>query len=219
MPVALITGATRGLGREIARSLTERGWSLVLDARSPASGMGDLVVGDVADPAHRTALLVEVHRHGRLDLLVNNASSLGPGIRPLSGYPLDALRRLLEVNLLAPLALVQDLLPLLLASAGTVLDISSDAAVEAYAGWGAYGAAKCALDHVTAVLAVEQPGVRCYALDPGDMRTELQQQAFPGEDISDRPEAATVVPAVLRLLDDRPASGRYRADVLLGVSS
>lgn len=217
MPVALITGATRGLGREITRSLSSRDWTLVLDARTPVPGLSDLVVGDVADPAHRAALLAEVRRYGRLDLLVNNASTLGPGIRPLSGYPLDALRRVLEVDLLAPLALVQDMLTLLQASAGAIIDLTSDAAVQAYAGWGAYGAAKAALDQVTAVLAVEHPEVRCYALDPGDMRTDLHQQAFPDEDISDRPEPATVVPAVLRLVDERPPSGRYRAADLLAV--
>ena len=213
MPVALVTGATRGLGRELALALSGRGWELVLDARrpSPEPLPGTLLAGDVTDPSHRADLVAAVRRLGRLDLLVNNASSLGPGLQPLGGYPLEELRSVLDVDLLAPLALVQDLLPLLRDSDGTLVDVSSDAGVEAYAGWGGYGLAKAALDHATAVLAVEEPGVRCYALDPGDMSTDLHQQAFPGEDITDRPAPVTVVPAFLRLLDERPPSGRYRA--------
>jgi len=153
-----------------------------------------------------------------LDLLLNSASTLGPGLQPMATYDLGALRRVFEVDVLAPLALIQQLLPLLGGGDGTVVNVSSDAAVEAYEGWGAYGSAKSALDQLSAVLAVEQPGVRWYALDPGDMRTNLHQQAFPGQDISDRPEPAAVVPAVLRLLDSRPASGRYRAGDLLGAA-
>jgi NAD(P)-dependent dehydrogenase (short-subunit alcohol dehydrogenase family) len=219
-PTALITGASKGLGRALADALAARGWRLVVDARSSsalsaaAAGLPGAVPirGDVADADHRAALAAAVERIGRLDLLVNNASELGPSPLPaLAGYPLDALRGVYETDVVAPLALTQLLLPMLRAAHGTLLNISSDAAVEAYPGWGGYGSAKAALDHVSAVLAVEEPDVRVYAVDPGDMRTDMHQAAFPGEDISDRPEPATVVPALLRLLDARPASGRYRA--------
>jgi NAD(P)-dependent dehydrogenase (short-subunit alcohol dehydrogenase family) len=225
MPVALITGASRGFGRALAEGLAERGWTLVLDARgrvelaSVANELAEAtrvvsVAGDVADPAHRQELADRVAGLGGLDLLVNNASRLGPSPQPLLGdYPLEELRRVYEVDVFAPLALCQALLPVLEASpdGGTVVNLSSDAAVEAYPGWGGYGSAKAALDQWSAVLAAEHPGLRVYAFDPGDMRTDMHQQAFPGEDISDRPEPATVVPALLRLLGERPESGRYRA--------
>jgi NAD(P)-dependent dehydrogenase (short-subunit alcohol dehydrogenase family) len=225
-PVALITGASRGLGRALAEALTDRGWQLVLDARttrdlSTALPHAVVVQGDVTDPRHRSAVAAAVKSLGRLDLLVNNASDLGPSPLPaLAHLPVDALRAVLETNVVAPLALLQQLLPALRTSAGCVLNISSDAAVEAYAGWGGYGASKAALDQLTAVLGVEEPGVRCYAVDPGDMRTAMHQAAFPGEDISDRPEPTTVVPALLALAGRRPPSGRYRAaDLLDGVSA
>jgi NAD(P)-dependent dehydrogenase (short-subunit alcohol dehydrogenase family) len=216
-PIALITGASRGLGLALARALADRGWLLVVDARR-AEGLAEalpsavVVAGDVTDPVHREALAASVGVLGGIDLLVNNASDLGPSPLPaLARYPIDALRTVYETDVVAPLALTQLLLPELRASGGTVVNISSDASVEAYAGWGGYGSAKAALDHLSAVLAVEEPGVRVYAVDPGDMRTEMHQAAFPGEDISDRPEPATVVPALLRLLDERPDSARYRA--------
>jgi NAD(P)-dependent dehydrogenase (short-subunit alcohol dehydrogenase family) len=192
----------------------------VIDARRPgpldhvASSLGPAVAlaGDVADAGHRSKLAAAVRRLGRLDLLVNNASELGPSPLPrLAEYPLDELARIYQVNVIAPLALTQLVLPLLVDSGGTVLNVSSDAAVEAYEGWGGYGSSKAALDQLTAVLAVEQPALRVYAFDPGDMRTDMQQRAFPGEDISDRPEPEAVVPALLRLLDERPPSARYRA--------
>jgi NAD(P)-dependent dehydrogenase (short-subunit alcohol dehydrogenase family) len=222
MSVALITGASRGLGQALARELSARGWSLVLDARgakaldetvsSLAGGPVVAVVGDVSSPDHRAELAAAVAQVGRLDLLVNNASHLGPSPQPaLADYPLDELALVYEVDVLAPVALTQLALPWLRDSSGVLINVTSDAAVEAYEGWGGYGSAKAALDQITAVLAVEQPGIRCYAFDPGDMRTQMHQQAFPGEDISDRPEPATVVPALLQLLEDRPASGRYRA--------
>jgi NAD(P)-dependent dehydrogenase (short-subunit alcohol dehydrogenase family) len=225
MSVALITGASRGLGQALARELSARGWTLVLDARgaqaldetvsSLRGGPVIAVVGDVSSPEHRVELAAAVAQAGRLDLLVNNASHLGPSPQPqLANYPLDQLARVYEVDVLAPVALTQLALPWLVAAGGVLVNVTSDAAVEAYEGWGGYGSAKAALDHVTAVLAAEQPGLRCYAFDPGDMRTELHQQAFPGEDISDRPEPVTVVPALMRLLDERPASGRYRASEL-----
>jgi NAD(P)-dependent dehydrogenase (short-subunit alcohol dehydrogenase family) len=219
-PTALITGASKGLGRALARALAQRGWRLVVDARSSsplsavAAELPDAVAvrGSVTDPDHRHALAVAVERAGRLDLLVNNASELGPRPLPtLAGYPLDELRRVYETDVLAPLALIQLLLPQLRASHGTVLNISSDAAVEAYPGWGGYGSAKAALDQLSAVLAAEEPELRVYAVDPGDMRTDMHQAAFPGEDISDRPDPETVVAPLLRLLDARPASGRFRA--------
>ena len=223
MPVALVTGASRGFGRAVATALAERGYHLILDARGaePLAAVAELlgavaVPGDVTDPAHRVELAAAADRAGGLDLLVNNASTLGPSPLPaLTGHPLDELRRTYEVNVFAPLALIQLVLP----AAGTVVDISSDAAVEAYEGWGGYGSSKAALDRLTAVLAVERPDLSVYSFDPGDMRTEMHQLAFPGEDIADRPEPESVVPALLRLLDERPASGRYRAADLAAVPS
>jgi NAD(P)-dependent dehydrogenase (short-subunit alcohol dehydrogenase family) len=209
-----------GLGRAIAHALAGRGWSLVVDARRPgplASAMRGLagvteLPGDVTDPAHRVNLAAEVHRLGRLDLLVNNASRLGPSPQPeLRSYPLDELKRVYAANVFAPLALIQLLAGPLAAAAGTIVNVSSDAATEAYPGWGGYGSAKAALDQLTAILAAEQPDLHCYAFDPGDMRTDLHQQAFPGEDISDRPEPDLAAAALLRLITQRPPSGRYRA--------
>jgi len=223
MPVALITGASRGLGRALAHALARRGWSLIVDARraddltDAMRGIADVVAvpGDVTDPGHRGRLAEAAGRTGRLDVLVNNASRLGPSPQPsLRDYPFDELGRVYDTDVFAPLALIQLLAGPLTAAAGTIVNVSSDAAVEAYPGWGGYGSAKAALDQLTAVLAAEEPALRCYALDPGDMRTDMHQQAFPGEDISDRPEPGTVVPALLRLLDERPPSGRYRASDL-----
>ena len=216
-PTALITGASKGLGRALAGALAARGWRLVVDARTPGSLAAELpgaavVAGDVTDPGHRGALAAAVDALGRLDLLVNNASDLGPSPLPaLAGYPLEALRRVYETDVVAPLALIQVMAPRLRAAGGIVVNVSSDAAVEPYPGWGGYGSAKAALDQLSAILAAEEPDLRVYAVDPGDMRTDMHQAAFPGEDITDRPEPATVVPALLRLLDARPPSGRYRA--------
>ena len=226
MSIAVITGASRGLGRAVARELDRRGWHLVLDARdaqalerSAAPLSPDrvrLVPGDVADETHRLALVDAVASLGRLDLLLNNASDLGPSPLPsLDRLLPEQFAAVLEVNTIAPLALTQLLLPYLQAARGTVVNVSSDAAVEAHVGWGGYGASKAALDHLSAVLAQEQPGLSVYAFDPGDMRTAMHQAAFPGEDISDRPEPETVVPALLRLLDECPDSGRYPASKLL----
>ncbi len=222
MPVALVTGASLGLGRALTTELVQRGWSVVVDGRRAeildelvrelAPGSVVVVPGDVTDATHRTELLAAVQRHGRLDLLVNNASSLGPSPMPhLRDYPLEQLVAVYETNVLAPLALIQLHHWLLVASGGTVVNVTSDAAVEAYEGWGGYGSAKAALDQLTAVLAAEEAGLRVYAFDPGDMRTEMHQQAFPGEDISDRPTPESVVPALLALIERRPASGRVRA--------
>jgi NAD(P)-dependent dehydrogenase (short-subunit alcohol dehydrogenase family) len=222
-PVALVTGASAGLGLALAHGLADRGWALVIDARGAEAlkdaadalaGRTDVVplAGDVTDPGHRADLADAVAELGRLDLLVNNASYLGPSpLQALGSADLDELRRVYEVDVLAPIALTQALLPSLVASSGVLLNISSDAAVEAYETWGGYGSAKAALDHATLVFAAEHPTLAVYAVDPGDLRTAMHQAAFPGEDISDRPEPATVVPALLQLLDSRPESGRYRA--------
>jgi NAD(P)-dependent dehydrogenase (short-subunit alcohol dehydrogenase family) len=231
MSVAIVTGASRGLGAAVAAALARDGWSVVIDARGAAAledaraeavtgaATGTTVVavaGDITDPAHRRALVAEAERLGGLDLLINNASRLGPSPQPsLAAYPLNELRAVFEANVLAPTALIQQAAPLLHASPNPrVVNVTSDASVEAYDGWGGYGASKAALDHLSAVLAVEEPGVRVWAVDPGDMRTQMHQEAFPGEDISDRPPPESVVPGLLALLDgDRP-SGRYRlADI------
>jgi NAD(P)-dependent dehydrogenase (short-subunit alcohol dehydrogenase family) len=213
--VAIITGASRGLGLALATGLSEAGWRLVVDARTPVELTaaaewigGDVVAvpGDVRDPAHRAALL----EHG-VDLLVNNAGILGPSPQPrLASYPLDVLREVYEVNVLAPLALTQLALPVLRSREGAVVNVTSDAAVEPYEGWGGYGSAKAAVEQASAVLAAEEPAVRVWWVDPGDLRTRMHQEAFPGEDISDRPLPETVVPAFRHLVASRPPSGRVR---------
>ncbi|WP_410621451.1 SDR family NAD(P)-dependent oxidoreductase [Amycolatopsis sp. cmx-8-4] len=221
MPVALITGASAGLGKALAAALVSRKWTVVGDGRDAAALTAAAreagftpVPGDVADPDHRAALAATVG--SGLDLLVNNAGTLGVSpLPPLSRYPLAELENVYRVNVFAPLALTQLLLPALTKAGGTIVDVSSDAAVEAYEGWGGYGSAKAALDQLTAVLGTEHPDLAVYAVDPGDLRTAMHQLAFPGEDISDRPLPETAVPAFLRLLDERPASGRYRAADLL----
>jgi NAD(P)-dependent dehydrogenase (short-subunit alcohol dehydrogenase family) len=222
MKTAIVTGASRGLGRALAASLAADGWRLVIDARTPdeldtaASELAErghavvAIAGDVTDPTHRHAL-VETAGAG-LGLLVLNASTLGQApLPPLAGYDLGRLREAFEVNTVAPLALVQAALPALRASAGRVLAISSDAAVIGYPGWGGYGATKAALDQLARVLAAEEPALRVYAVDPGDMRTRMQADAYPGEDISDRPEPGAVVPVLRRLVDGDLPSGRYVA--------
>ena len=218
MPTAIITGASRGLGLALAKALAERGWRLVIDAREAgtlneaAAELPDVtaIAGDVTDPEHRQAL---VGAAGRVDLLVNNASVLGPSPQPhLTDYPLETLRHVYEVNVLAPLALIQ------LARPARVINVTSDAAVEPYEGWGGYGSAKAALDHLTAILAVEHHDRRIYAVDPGDMNTRMHQEAFPGEDISDRPAPETSVPGLLALIEGDLPSGRYQARALTGAT-
>ena len=224
---AVLTGASQGLGRALAEGLARDGWQLVIDARTgpdlerAAADLSRLtkvtaIAGDVVDDDHRAELAAAADRLGGADLLVNTASTLGGSPPPsLATFPLPALLDTFEVNVLAPIALTQLLLPQLRRStAGAVLNVSSDAAVEAYEGWGGYGAAKAALDHASAVLAKEEPTVRVWAVDPGDLRTRLQQEAFPGEDIADRPLPETVVPRLLGLLRDRLESGRYVAAAL-----
>ncbi len=220
MPLAIITGSSRGLGLALARALAQRGWALVLDARGGADleraarelgGVTEVVAlpGDVADDWHRGALVDAAG--DQVDLLVNNASVLGPSPQPpLGRYPLDALERVYQVNVLAPLALTQLVLPRM-ADRGAIINVSSDAGVEPYAGWGGYGSSKAALDQLTAILAEEHPALRIYSVDPGDMRTRMHQEAFPGEDISDRPPPEASVPGLLALIEGDLPSGRYLA--------
>ncbi len=227
MPVAIVTGASRGLGLALAHGLAERGWSLVIDARN-AGPLTDAarelkactnvipLTGSVADQQHRSDLLDAARSLGGLDLLVNNAGTLGPSPLPSLGtLNVSAYRDILEVGTIAPLALTQQALPALRESNGAVLNITSDAAVEAYEGWGGYGSAKAALEQWSHVLAEEEKAVRVWWVDPGDLRTQMHQDAFPGEDISDRPLPDTVVPAFVSLVDSRPPSGRYKAAELL----
>lgn len=223
MTTALITGASQGLGLALATSLADDDWRVVVDARhadvlrAATQGKPRMVAipGDVADPVHRAELVAAVG--DRLDLLVLNASTLGTTpLPPLADYDLTELRQVLEVNLVAPLALLQATLPALRRAGGQVLALSSDAAVNGYEGWGAYGASKAALDQLIRVFAAEEPDIASYAVDPGDMRTAMHQAAFPGEDISDRPPAESVVPALRTLLWNRRPSGRYVAADLVG---
>jgi NAD(P)-dependent dehydrogenase (short-subunit alcohol dehydrogenase family) len=221
---AIITGASRGLGVALARELARRAWTLVIDARTQAdlervrdelaicTGVRSLP-GDVADPAHRRALVDAAGEH--VDLLVNNASLLGPSPQPdLGEYPLDMLARVFQVNVLAPLAMIQLALPRM--AGGCIINVTSDAAVEPYPRWGGYGASKAALDQLTAVLGAEQPELRVYAVDPGDMRTRMHQEAFPGEDISNRPPPEESVPGLVALIEGTRPSGRYRSRDLVG---
>jgi NAD(P)-dependent dehydrogenase (short-subunit alcohol dehydrogenase family) len=228
MSQAIITGASRGLGLELARALANRRWALVIDAR----GAQDLervrcelqeltevasIPGDIADPRHRHELIAAAG--AQIDLLVNNASVLGPSPQPtLADYPLEQLERVYEVNVLAPLALIQLSLPRL-SDGARILNITSDAAVEPYERWGGYGSSKAALEQLSAILAAEQPSLRVYAVDPGDMRTRMQQEAFPGEDISDRPPPERSLPGLLALIEGELASGRYRARDLAQVTA
>jgi NAD(P)-dependent dehydrogenase (short-subunit alcohol dehydrogenase family) len=218
MPTAIVTGASRGLGLALARALAERRWRLVIDARE-ARTLNDVatelaqstdvaaLAGDVSDPEHRESLIAAAGE--QIDLLVNNASVLGPSPQPaLADYPLDTLEHVYRVNVLAPLALFQ-LAPL--APGARVVNVTSDAAVEPYEGWGGYGSAKAALEQVSAILAIEHPELRIYAVDPGDMNTRMHQEAFPGEDISDRPPPEDSVPGLLALIEGDHPSGRYRA--------
>jgi NAD(P)-dependent dehydrogenase (short-subunit alcohol dehydrogenase family) len=226
--VAIVTGGSRGLGQALTTGLVAAGWRVVIDGRDAdalaaahtailaatagAGGDRDRVVavaGDITDPGHRAELVAAAERLGGVELVVNNAGILGASPQPaLAAYPLEALREVYEVNVVAPLALTQLALPALRERGGAVVVVSSDAAVEPYPGWGGYGSAKAAAEQAGAVLAAEEPAVRVWVVDPGDLRTRMHQEAFPGEDISDRPLPETVVPAFLRLLTRRPASGR-----------
>jgi NAD(P)-dependent dehydrogenase (short-subunit alcohol dehydrogenase family) len=228
MSVALVTGGSRGLGRALVLALAARGWTVVTDGRDGValaqlelaepgerpghSGRVVTVAGDITDADHRAELHATLEKLGGLDLLVHNASSLGPTPLPrLEELTIEDLTSVWRPNIGAPLVLTALLLPLLVASRGTLVGITSDAAVEHYPGWGLYGASKAALEHLVLQYAAENPAITAYAVDPGDMRTQMHQDAFPGEDISDRPPPESVVPHLLALLDARPASGRHRA--------
>ncbi|HEX6418237.1 MAG TPA: SDR family oxidoreductase [Acidimicrobiales bacterium] len=226
---AIITGASRGLGRALAERLAADGWNLVVDARDgatleqaraaiDAAGPGSVVAlaGDVDDAVHVAALVAAAAAQGRLELVVNNAGALGPSPLPrLAWLRTRDLERTLHTNVVAPLRLIQAALPHLRSARGAVVNVTSDAAVEGYEGWGGYGASKAALEQLSRVLAAEEPGLRVWWVDPGDMRTQMHQDAFPGEDISDRPPPESRVPGLVRLVDERPPSGRYRVEDLL----
>jgi NAD(P)-dependent dehydrogenase (short-subunit alcohol dehydrogenase family) len=225
---SIVTGASRGLGLALARELARRGHRLVVDARgaraleaarAELAELTEVVAlpGDVADPRHRQALVAAAG--SRVDLLVNNASLLGPSPQPLlADYPLDVLARVYEVNVLAPLALVQLVLPLL-PPGGRIVNVTSDAAVEGFESWGGYGSSKAALEQLGKVLAAEHPELLVFTVDPGDMQTQMHQEAFPGEDISDRPPPEESVPGILALIEGTLPSGRYRAADLVPVET
>jgi NAD(P)-dependent dehydrogenase (short-subunit alcohol dehydrogenase family) len=227
-PTAIITGASRGLGLALARDLAADGWELVVDGRDPVAlhdaidelssrGRVTAVPGDVSDPVHRQALAEATRDLGGVDVVVHNASTLGTSpLPPLTEHPQDALHRVFEVNTLAPLALTQLLLPHLRPGA-RIVAVTSDAAVEAYAGWGGYGASKAALEQAFAVLAVEHPELRVYRIDPGEMRTRLYQESAPGEDISHLPPHEVSVPGLRALIFGDLPSGRYLARELAPV--
>lgn len=228
MSLAVVTGASQGLGLALAHALARKGWALAIDARGARDleraerNLAELtdvvaVAGDVADPEHRRALIAAAGE--QIDVLVNNASVLGPSPQPALGrYPLEELEHVYLTNVLAPLALTQLALPRLVDGA-RILNITSDAATQPYPGWGGYGSSKAALDQLTAVLAAEHPSLRVYAVDPGDMRTRMHQEAFPEEDISDRPPPEESVPGLLALIERGRPSGRYRARELAGVTA
>lgn len=219
---ALITGASRGLGLGLARELAHKGWNLIIDARgtSALEAVRDelsrlthvvALAGDISERAHRRALVVAARAAGGIDVLINNASVLGPSPQPhLMDYPLDVLEQVYRTNVLGPLGLIQaaqhDLKP-----GARIINVTSDAGVQPYAGWGGYGSSKAALEQLSSILAVENPLFRIYWIDPGDMRTQMHQAAFPGEDISDRPLPETSVPAFVELIEGDLPSGRYEA--------
>ena len=221
-PTALITGASRGLGAALAEALARDGWKLILDARgrpelervaSDLAAFTDVVTfqGDVADPSHRRDLAAAAADSGGIDALINNASILGPSPQPeLLDYPIEDFERVFRINVTSPLAVIQSLAGHLRHGA-TIINITSDAAVEGYAGWGGYGASKAAVEQLSNVLASEHPEWRVFWVDPGDMRTRMHQEVFPGEDISDRPEPSTSVPGIIAMLKCEFTSGRYRA--------
>jgi len=218
----LITGASRGLGLALARQLAKQGWKLIINARGAEAletARAELaketeviaLAGDVTDAEHRSALAQAAQKLGGLDVLINNASMLGPSPQPdLLNYPLDVLERVYRTNVIAPLAVIQAVQSYLKPGA-RILNITSDAGVEAYEGWGGYGSSKAALEQLSNILAAENPELRVYWVDPGDMRTQMHQEAFPGEDISDRPLPEESVPGLFVLIEGERPSGRYSA--------
>lgn len=226
---AVVTGASRGLGFAFATHLARTGWRLVIDARTAsdlsvaaqalqevAGGTVIAINGDVTDPQHGATLVAAAEDLGDLELLVNNASALGPSPLPsLADYPLAALAHVYDVNVVAPLRLIQLALPALRRAHGTIVNVTSDAAVEAYEGWGGYGSAKAALEQLSNVLGTEEPAVRVLWVDPGDMNTRMHQEAFPGKDISDRPLPEERIPGLAALVDGDAPSGRYTVSDLL----
>ena len=226
---ALITGASRDLGLALARRLAGEEWALIIDARgaedleAARAELAELtrvvaIPGDVADEEHRQALAGAARDASGLDALVNNASILGPSPQPaLLDYPLDALEEVYRANTIAPLALIQAVRHELKPGA-RIINVTSDAAVEPYEGWGGYGSSKAALEQLSTILAAENPGLRVYKVDPGDMRTRMHQEAFPGEDISDRPLPEESVPGLLELLTGDLPSGRYEARALIHIN-
>ena len=226
MKNALITGASRGLGFALARQLADRGWGLIIDARGKkalqqvretlsSKTKVIAIAGDVTSEAHRKKLLKAAQELEGLDAIVNNASLLGPSPQPpLLDYPLDVLEQVYRANVIGPLAIIQTLQSVLKPDA-CIINVTSDAGVEAYGGWGGYGSSKAALEHLSHILAEENPSLRVYWVDPGDMRTQMQQEAFPDEDISDRPLPDESVPGLLALIEGQLSSGRYRARELL----
>lgn len=222
MKNALITGASRGLGLALARELARRGWGLIIDARGQKAlkQVGKAlsektkvitIPGDITTEIHRKKMAIAASELGGLDVLVNNASFLGPSPQPnLLDYPLDVLEQVYHTNVIAPLGLIQELRSVLKLNA-CIVNVTSDAGVEAYGGWGGYGSSKAALEHLSHILAEENPSWRVYWVDPGDMRTQMQQEAFPDEDISDRPLPEDSIPGLLALIEGQLPSGRYRA--------
>ncbi|QIN82221.1 SDR family NAD(P)-dependent oxidoreductase [Rubrobacter tropicus] len=226
---ALITGASRGLGLALARGLAQAGWTLIIDARggedleTARAELASLtrttaIAGSVTDPNHRRELTEAAREAGGLDALVNNASILGPSPQPpLLNYPLDTLEEVYRTNVVAPLALIQAVGDELKPEA-RIVNVTSDAAVEPYEGWGGYGSSKAALEQISNILAAENPDWRVYAVDPGDMRTRMHQEAFPDEDISDRPLPDESVPGLVELLTGDLPSGRYSARDVAGTN-
>lgn len=224
---ALITGASRGLGLAIAHALADRGWNLIINGRNPEKLLHaqralaqktkvEALSGDVIDEIHLIQFPERIKAFGKLDLVINNASTLGASPQPpLLDFPIEAVHSVLHTNLIAPLSLLQKIKNHLNEGA-IIINISSDAAVEAYEGWGPYSASKAGLDHLTAILAKENPQWNIYAFDPGDMRTQMHQEAFPGEDISDRPSPKEIaIPALVHLIEAKEKSGRYAANLVI----